>query len=57
MWIRSKRFLVLSEHPDTVAVHAGRLEIPANTASSPPLFQASSYEFADLADVRSNLSR
>jgi len=42
---------VLSEHPDTVAVHAGRLEIPANTASSPPLFQASSYEFADLADV------
>jgi cystathionine beta-lyase/cystathionine gamma-synthase len=51
MWIRSKRFLVLSEHPDTVAVHAGRLEIPANTASSPPLFQASSYEFADLADV------
>jgi len=42
----------LSErHPDTAAVHAGRLAIPLNRASSPPLFQASSYEFADLADV------
>lgn len=38
-------------HPDTAAVHAGRLEIPSNRASSPPLFQASSYEFADLENV------
>jgi cystathionine beta-lyase/cystathionine gamma-synthase len=37
--------------PATAAVHAGRLELPTNTASSPPLFQASSYEFADLEDV------
>jgi cystathionine gamma-synthase len=42
----------LSErHPDTAAVHAGRLTIPLNAASSPPLFQASSYEFEDLEDV------
>lgn len=40
-----------SEHPDTVAVHAGRVELPANRASSPPIFQASSYEFSDLDDV------
>ncbi len=38
-------------HLDTAAVHAGRLAIPANAASSPPLFQASSYEFDDLAQV------
>ena len=38
-------------HPDTAAVHAGRLTIPLNAASSPPLFQASSYEFEDLEDV------
>ncbi len=38
-------------HPDTAAVHAGKLPLPLNTASSPPLFQASSYEFADLAEV------
>ncbi|GAC1544199.1 MAG: O-succinylhomoserine sulfhydrylase [Vulcanimicrobiaceae bacterium] len=38
-------------HVDTAAVHAGRLVIPQNRASSPPLFQASSYEFDDLADV------
>jgi cystathionine beta-lyase/cystathionine gamma-synthase len=37
--------------PATAAVHAGRLELPLNPASSPPLFQASSYEFADLDDV------
>jgi cystathionine beta-lyase/cystathionine gamma-synthase len=36
---------------DTLAVHAGQLQIPSNSASSPPLFQASSYEFSDLADV------
>jgi len=42
----------LSErHVDTAAVHAGRLVIPQNRASSPPLFQASSYEFDDLADI------
>ena len=38
-------------HGDTAAVHAGRLAVPTNAPSSPPLFQASSYEFADLADV------
>ncbi len=38
-------------HPDTAAVHAGRLVVPSNVASSPPLFQASSYEFSDLDDV------
>lgn len=38
-------------HPDTAAVHAGRLQIPVNPASSPPLFQASSYEFDDLDQV------
>lgn len=36
---------------DTLAVHAGRLAVPTNVASSPPLFQASSYEFDDLDDV------
>lgn len=40
-------------HSDTAAVHAGRLVIPQNRASSPPLFQASSYEFADLTEVES----
>ncbi len=38
-------------HVDTAAVHAGQLEIPGNRASSPPLFQASSYEFDDLEQV------
>jgi len=38
-------------HPDTAAVHAGKLSLPLNPASSPPLFQASSYEFADLDEV------
>jgi len=38
-------------HPDTAAVHAGRFVVPLNPASSPPLFQASSYEFDDLEDV------
>jgi cystathionine beta-lyase/cystathionine gamma-synthase len=42
----------LSErHLDTAAVHAGRMVVPSNAASSPPLFQASSYEFDDLDDV------
>jgi cystathionine beta-lyase/cystathionine gamma-synthase len=40
------------ERPETLAVHAGgRLEIPLNDASSPPLFQASSYAFADPEEV------
>jgi cystathionine gamma-synthase len=40
------------DRPETQAVHAGGpLPIPTNPASSPPLFQASSYEFADLDDV------
>lgn len=38
-------------HPDTAAVRAGAIAVPVNRASSPPLFQASSYEFADLADI------
>jgi cystathionine beta-lyase/cystathionine gamma-synthase len=38
-------------HPDTATVHAGRIVIPSNPASSPPLFQASSYEFEDLDAV------
>lgn len=36
---------------DTLAVHAGELPAITNRASSPPLFQASSYEFEDLEDV------
>ena len=36
---------------DTLSVHAGRFITPQNPASSPPLYQASSYEFADLAEV------
>jgi cystathionine gamma-synthase len=36
---------------DTRAVHAGTLPAPGNTPSAPPLYQASSYEFADLDDV------
>jgi len=42
---------VSQRHVDTAAVHAGTLEIPVNRASSPPLFQASSYEFEDLGQV------
>ncbi len=38
-------------HPDTASVHAGKLVVPLNAASSPPLYQASSYEFDDLDDV------
>ena len=37
--------------PETLAVHSGPMNIPQNRASSPPLFQASSYEFEDLADI------
>lgn len=40
-----------ASNPATAAVHAGRLAMPENAASSPPLFQASSYEFADLDEV------
>jgi len=36
---------------DTLAVHAGALEAPANTPVSPPLYQASAYVFEDLDDV------
>lgn len=32
-------------------VHARRLVVPSNRPSSPPFFQASSYEFSDLDDV------
>lgn len=42
----------VTDRPETLAVHAGGLlAIPVNPASSPPLFQASSYEFADLDEV------
>jgi cystathionine beta-lyase/cystathionine gamma-synthase len=37
--------------PDTAAVRSGTFSIPVNSASSPPLYQASSYEFADLDEV------
>jgi cystathionine beta-lyase/cystathionine gamma-synthase len=50
MWITPEALLP-EPHPDTLAVHAGKLEIPVNPASSPPLFQASSYEFDDLDQV------
>jgi len=38
-------------HIDTAAVHAGSFPQPENRPSSPALYQASSYEFADLDDV------
>ncbi|GAC1567940.1 MAG: O-succinylhomoserine sulfhydrylase [Vulcanimicrobiaceae bacterium] len=44
-------------HVDTAAVHAGRFVVPQNAASSPPLFQASSYEFEDLEDVAAIYAR
>ena len=40
-----------NQHLDTSVVHAGALVIPGNPASSPPLFQSSSYKFADLEEV------
>jgi len=43
-------------HRETAAVHAGKLSLPLNAASSPPLFQASSYEFEDLAEVEATYS-
>jgi O-acetylhomoserine/O-acetylserine sulfhydrylase-like pyridoxal-dependent enzyme len=43
--------VVKDRHLDTAAVHAGIPTVPANAASSPPLFQASSYVFADLEEV------
>jgi len=42
---------VKHRHLDTAAVHAGTPSMPANAASSPPLFQSSSYVFADLDEV------
>jgi cystathionine gamma-synthase len=42
---------VSERDPETLAVHAGRLETPVNSGSSPPLYQASSYEFRDLDEV------
>jgi cystathionine gamma-synthase len=57
MWISPSSRPVLGgtalsdRHSETAAVHAGRLVPPLNAGSSPPLFQASSYEFDDLADV------
>ena len=38
-------------HLDTAAVHAGRFVAPSNQGSSPPLFQAASYEFENLVEV------
>ncbi len=37
--------------PDTAAVRSGTFSLPQNAASSPPLYQSSSYEFADLDEV------
>jgi cystathionine beta-lyase/cystathionine gamma-synthase len=48
MWIT---FGMADRHVETAAVHAGTFVLPENRATSPPLFQASSYEFADLDDV------
>jgi cystathionine gamma-synthase len=40
------------QHLETLVVHAAAaLAMPSNVASSPPLFQASSYEFSDLGEV------
>jgi cystathionine beta-lyase/cystathionine gamma-synthase len=36
---------------DTLAVRSGTFSTPTNAASSPPLYQASSYEFGDLDEV------
>ncbi|TAM62297.1 PLP-dependent transferase [bacterium] len=36
---------------DTLAVHAGVLQTPANAPVSPPLYQAAAYVFEDLEDV------
>ncbi|MBV9102393.1 MAG: PLP-dependent transferase [Candidatus Eremiobacteraeota bacterium] len=42
----------MTVNPETAVVRAGgSLSIPSNAPSSPPLFQASSYTFADLEDV------
>jgi cystathionine beta-lyase/cystathionine gamma-synthase len=51
MWISSEVASVSERHPDTASVHAGKLVVPLNAASSPPLYQSSSYEFEDLHDV------
>ena len=40
-----------NQHVDTSVVHAGTLVLPGNPASSPPLFQASSYEFSGLDEI------
>jgi cystathionine beta-lyase/cystathionine gamma-synthase len=50
MWITPEA-LLREPHPETLAVHAGTLDTPVNPASSPPLYQASSYEFEDLDEV------
>ena len=42
---------LLPQHVDTSVVHAGALVMPSNPASSPPLFQASSYEFTGLDEI------
>jgi len=42
---------VSERHLDTAAVHAGRFVAPSNQGSSPPLFQAASYEFENLVEV------
>jgi len=42
---------VSDRHIETAAVRAGALSVPANAASSPPLYQASSYEFDDLDEA------
>lgn len=51
MWISLESRPLNNRHIDTAAVHAGAFAAPENRASSPPLFQASSYEFEDLDDV------
>ncbi len=51
MWIRAEVDQLSDRHIETAAVRAGSFETPSNRGSSPPLFQTSSYEFEDLADV------
>jgi cystathionine gamma-synthase len=51
MWISAGENTLNERGPSTAAVRAGALQTPANVPSSPPLFQSSSYEFADLDDV------
>ncbi|GAC1543881.1 MAG: O-succinylhomoserine sulfhydrylase [Candidatus Velthaea sp.] len=49
--VDNSKILTPNRASDTLAVHAGRFPQIENRPSSPPLYQASSYEFEDLDDV------